>query len=179
MFRVLFPLALIFLAFIPAYAQLRRAVGDGLLGELAVLRFYRSGAFPVRAPWFADLDSSGGIILDMMIHDLDIARWVAGEVTRVSASWVRRDGPVEAAHVLLTHASGVISQISGLWGSPRTRFTTGYAAAGTGGTLEHDSAAARATAVATSSAAIGRNNACGNRTMSPSVAESAKPTANS
>ena len=36
--------------------------------------------------------------------------------------------------------------------------------------------AARATAVATSSAAIGRNNACGNLTTSPSVAESAKPT---
>jgi predicted dehydrogenase len=130
--------------YFPAYAQLRQVVADGLLGQLAVLRFYRWGGFPTRSAWFADLDASGGVILDMMVHDLDIARWVAGEVTRVSATRLRRDGPAEAAHVLLTHASGAISQVSGLWGPPTVRFATGFAAAGTGGTLEHDSAADRA-----------------------------------
>lgn len=135
--------------YFPAYARLHAAVRDGRLGELAVLRFYRSGAFPVRSAWFADLDLSGGVVLDMMIHDLDIARWVAGEVTQVSATWSRRGDagqpdtqqPAEAAHVLLTHASGAITHVAGVWGAAHLRFTTGYFAAGTGGTLEYDRAA--------------------------------------
>ncbi|MGH3402976.1 MAG: Gfo/Idh/MocA family protein [Streptosporangiaceae bacterium] len=128
--------------YFPAYTRLQAAVRDGRLGELAVLRFYRSGAFPVRSAWFADLDLSGGVVLDMMLHDLDLARWVAGEVTQVSATRTRRgDGPAEAAHVLLSHASGAITQVSGVWGAQHLRFTTGYFAAGTGGTLEYDRAA--------------------------------------
>ena len=130
--------------YFPAYVRLRDAVRAGRLGDLAVLRFYRSGAFPVRSAWFADLDRSGGVVLDMMIHDLDIARWVAGEVTQVSATWSRRgdgDQLAEAAHVLLTHASGAITHVAGVWGAAHLRFTTGYFAAGTGGTLEYDRAA--------------------------------------
>lgn len=138
--------------YFPAYARLREAVRDGLLGDLAVLRFYRSGGFPVRSAWFADLDLSGGVVLDMMIHDLDIARWLAGEVTQVSATWTRAGDDsqpaeasqlAEASHVLLTHESGAITQVSGVWGAGHLRFTTGYFVAGTGGTLEYDRAADR------------------------------------
>ncbi len=134
--------------YFPAYARLRDAVRDGRLGDLAVLRFYRSGAFPVRSAWFADLDLSGGVVLDMMLHDLDLARWVAGEVTQVSATRTRRgeaadptSGRRRPAHVLLTHASGAITHVAGVWGAQHLRFTTGYFAAGTGGTLEYDRAA--------------------------------------
>jgi myo-inositol 2-dehydrogenase/D-chiro-inositol 1-dehydrogenase len=128
--------------YFPAYARLHEAVRSGMLGELAVLRFHRAGAFPARSAWFADPALSGGVILDQMIHDLDIARWLAGEVTTVSATVNRRgEGPVEAAHVLLSHASGAITHVAGVWGPAHLRFTTGYYVAGTGGVLEHDSAA--------------------------------------
>ncbi|MDQ1135876.1 putative dehydrogenase [Microbacterium sp. SORGH_AS 1204] len=130
----------------PEYVQLKRAVDAGQLGELAVLRFSRSGAYPTRTPWFADRALSGGIIMDQMIHDLDIARWVAGEVVTVSAVSSRAGdatAPVEAAHVLLTHASGAISHIAGLWGPEHLAFTTEFSVSGTGGTLEHSSAAQR------------------------------------
>ncbi|WP_082473963.1 Gfo/Idh/MocA family protein [Curtobacterium sp. Leaf261] len=130
--------------FFPQYARLKAAVDDGLLGDLAVLRFSRSGAFPSRTAWFADRELSGGIIMDQMIHDLDIARWVAGEVVRVSAVTTRRgdvDHPVEAAHVLLTHASGAISHVAGIWGPPHLSFTTEYSVTGTRGSLAHSSAA--------------------------------------
>jgi len=132
--------------YFPAYARLRQAVRDGVLGDLAVLRFFRSGAFPARSAWFGDVRLSGGIILDQMIHDLDVARWLAGEVVSVSATRNRRGpdaSPVEVAHVVLTHASGAISQVSGVWGPAHLRFTTGYYVAGTAGVLEYDSAAER------------------------------------
>ncbi len=129
--------------YFPEYVVLKEAVSQGRLGELAVLRFVRSGSFPT-SPWFADTEASGGIIMDQMIHDLDQARWIAGPVRRVSALRTRTssgDHPVEAAHVILTHASGAISQCSGVWGPPHLEFTTEYAVAGTGGTLAHSSRA--------------------------------------
>lgn len=128
--------------FFPAYVRLHEAVTTGLLGDLAVLRFVRSGAFPIRTPWFADHALSGGIVLDQMIHDLDIARWVAGEVATVSAVRTRsgtRAEPVEAAHVLLTHRSGAISHVAGVWGPQHLPFTTEYAVTGTRGSLTHRS----------------------------------------
>jgi predicted dehydrogenase len=128
----------------PAYRRLHEAVTTGLLGDLAVLRFSRSGAFPTRVAWFGDRAQSGGIVMDQMIHDLDIARWVAGPVTRVSAVTVRTgddEHPVEAAHVLLTHASGAISHVAGLWGPPHLAFSTEYSVTGTRGSLSHSSLA--------------------------------------
>jgi myo-inositol 2-dehydrogenase/D-chiro-inositol 1-dehydrogenase len=130
--------------FFPAYVRLKEAVTTGLLGELAVLRFVRSGAFPTRTPWFADRALSGGIVMDQMIHDIDIARWVAGEVVRVSAVSVRGGTdaePVEAAHVLLTHASGAISHVAGIWGPQHLGFSTEYSVTGTLGSLSHSSRA--------------------------------------
>ena len=127
--------------YFPEYTVLKDAVDAGRLGDLAVLRFARSGAFPT-TPWFADEQASGGIIMDQMIHDLDQARWIAGPIFRVSAIRTRRqaDGyPVEAAHVILTHANGVITQCSSVWGPPHLEFRTEYSAAGTGGTLAHSS----------------------------------------
>jgi myo-inositol 2-dehydrogenase/D-chiro-inositol 1-dehydrogenase len=109
-----------------------------------VLRFSRSGAFPMHTPWFADHALSGGIVMDQMIHDLDMARWIAGEVVRISAVTARvpdDENPVEAAHVLLTHASGAISHVAGLWGPQHLTFTTEYSVTGTGGSLTHSSAA--------------------------------------
>jgi predicted dehydrogenase len=132
----------------PAYARLHEAVASGLLGDLAVLRFSRSGAFPTRVAWFGDPAQSGGIVMDQMIHDLDAARWVAGEVTRVSAVSVRTgtaEAPVEAAHVLLTHASGAISHVAGLWGPQHLAFTTEYSVTGTLGSLSHSSLAEEST----------------------------------
>lgn len=132
--------------YFPEYVRLKDAVDQGLLGDLAVLRFARSGAYPTRTPWFADRSLSGGIIMDQMIHDLDIARWVAGEVLTVSAISTRQgdaEHPVEAAHVLLAHASGAISHVAGVWGPPHLDFTTEYSVTGTLGTLAHSSRAER------------------------------------
>lgn len=144
--------------YFPEYVQLQRAVESGLLGELAVLRFSRSGAYPIRTPWFADRALSGGIIMDQMIHDIDVARWVAGEVVRVSAvsRTAGEDGaPVEAAHVLLTHRSGAISHIAGIWGPQHLAFRTEFSVTGTLGTLEHSSDGQRSLVTDLSLAAVG------------------------
>ncbi|MFE6149762.1 Gfo/Idh/MocA family protein [Streptomyces sp. NPDC057889] len=131
--------------YFPAYAAMAESVGKGAVGTPAVLRFTRSGAYPVWAPWFSDPALSGGILMDQMIHDLDFARMLAGEVVRVHARLRGRQEPgakpgdVAVGTAVLTHASGAISHVLGVWGLPDLQFRTTFRVAGPDGILEHDS----------------------------------------
>lgn len=137
--RLLYPAHVV--RFFPQYEALRRAVDAGRLGNLAVLRFERSGSMPLQ-PWFADESESGGIIMDQMIHDIDQALWLAGPATSVFAVERRPEsnGSVRAAHVVLTHESGALSLCRGLWGAAGTAFHYSFDVAGSGGRLTYDSA---------------------------------------
>jgi predicted dehydrogenase len=129
--------------YFPEYAVMRAAVKAGQIGRPAVLRFSRGGMFPWWSPWFADAEQSGGLVMDQMIHDLDIARWVAGEVVEVYATQnaADRDGHrMQTAHVVLTHSGGAISHVRGLWGPPHITFRTSFHVAGDDGVLHFDSA---------------------------------------
>ncbi len=124
--------------FYPEYAAAKQAVDDGVIGTPAVLRFSRRGAGPSRG-WFHDVDLSGGIIVDQMIHDIDFARWIAGDVERVFARITGGDPEPTTAYAVLTHESGVLTHITGAWGHPRTVFRTSYSLSGSSGLLQHDS----------------------------------------
>ncbi|KFF58410.1 hypothetical protein JF66_18775 [Cryobacterium sp. MLB-32] len=124
--------------YFPEYALAQTAVAAGQIGDPAILRFSRIGEFPTWAEWFADEAQSGGIVLDQMIHDLDIARWVAGDVSEVYAVKSAADG-CETAQVVLTHESGALSYVTGVWGAPGTTFATSFSMAGSRGVLTHDS----------------------------------------
>jgi myo-inositol 2-dehydrogenase/D-chiro-inositol 1-dehydrogenase len=136
--------------YFPEYAAMAEAVAGGAVGEPAVLRFTRTGTYPVWSPWFADPTLSGGLLVDQMIHDFDFARLLAGEVARVHAC-VRghqeapaAPGCVAAATAVLTHDSGAISHVHGVWGLPDSQFRTTFRIAGRGGVLHHDSAQTKA-----------------------------------
>ena len=125
--------------YFPAYAAMQASVHSGDIGEIAVQRFFRSGAAPT-SPWFRQRARSGGIAMDQMIHDLDQARWSAGEVETVYAT---RGGDEDAGPItvqaVLRHRSGALSHVNGVWGDPALTFSTGFSVAGVGGMLEHDS----------------------------------------
>lgn len=128
--------------YFPPYAQLKSAVESGSLGDLAVLRFTRSGTFPHWSSWFGDYEKSGGLIMDLMIHDIDQATWLAGPVTSVYATQTDKmnsDSRLAAAHCILTHSSGAISYIRGLWGAKTTTFETSFHVSGSHGYVSYDS----------------------------------------
>jgi myo-inositol 2-dehydrogenase/D-chiro-inositol 1-dehydrogenase len=126
--------------YFPEHAVVHDAVERGTLGTVAVQRYDRQGGMPV-APWFLDEELSGGIIMDLMIHDIDFARWNAGPVASLRAvrSVPDRSGTV-AAQVVLTHASGSVSSIGGVWSARPVAFRTRFEVAGTGGVVRYDSA---------------------------------------
>jgi myo-inositol 2-dehydrogenase/D-chiro-inositol 1-dehydrogenase len=99
-----------------AHKSVRDAVADGLLGDVHVVRITSRDPAP---PPIEYLKVSGGIFLDMMVHDFDMARYVTGsEVVEVHAlGAVRIDpaigeaGDVDTAAVMLRHDDGCITMI--------------------------------------------------------------------
>jgi myo-inositol 2-dehydrogenase/D-chiro-inositol 1-dehydrogenase len=128
------------LRFFPEYARAKEAVDAGAVGTVAVSRFTRRGEYPSWSPWFADESKSGGIVLDQMIHDLDMALWISGAVVRVYAvrSKPVAQSSVVSAQVVLTHSTGAISYVTGVWGAAGTKFSTSFSIAGARGVIEHD-----------------------------------------
>lgn len=138
--------------FFPQYAAAARTVRAGELGALGVLRLKRVSYPPqVLDNWFADPARSGGMLVDLMIHDLDYARWLAGPVARLFAKSVRSsregayggalgdglaDGLADYALVTLRHEGGAMSLIEGGWAHPPGVFRTGFDLAGETGVLE-------------------------------------------
>jgi myo-inositol 2-dehydrogenase/D-chiro-inositol 1-dehydrogenase len=134
--------------YFPEYAAAQRIVSGGAIGDPAVLRLKRA-SFRPRHPaehWFFDRARSGGLILDLMIHDFDFARWVAGEVRSVhcrSVGVARPELGVDHAFAILTHDSGAITQVTGSWGYGGDVFRTAMEIAGSEGLIEYDSESAQ------------------------------------
>jgi myo-inositol 2-dehydrogenase/D-chiro-inositol 1-dehydrogenase len=132
--------------FFPAYSAAYDAIRAGRIGDVAVARFFRQASSPAGAGWYRDVARSGGVIMDLMVHDLDQARWLCGEVTSVYAvqnpPTVEGISPVNvAAHVTLTHDTGAISHCRATWGATGTRFQSGFQVAGASGVLKYSSEA--------------------------------------
>ncbi|MDC3417527.1 Gfo/Idh/MocA family protein [Aquibacillus salsiterrae] len=127
--------------FFPEYVRVKELLASNKIGTPAVARTMRGGAFPSASnDWYSDFDSSGGLILDMIIHDFDYLRWCFGEVERVYAksSKGRVYSKLEYALVTLRFKSGVIAHVEGTWA--HQNFSTKLEIAGKNGVIEFDSA---------------------------------------
>ncbi|MBN1563696.1 MAG: Gfo/Idh/MocA family oxidoreductase [Anaerolineae bacterium] len=127
--------------FIPEYRTAQEVVAAGQIGEPRVIRLTRVSYQPFKATdnWFVDEERSGGMVLDLMLHDYDYARWLAGNVTRVFAKSVRATRPAapgDYALVTLRFANGAIAHIEGGWAYPPGFFRKGFDIAGTDGVIE-------------------------------------------
>jgi predicted dehydrogenase len=131
--------------FFPEYAQARAAVAAGQIGRVGVLRLQR-GSYRPKKPagnWFLDEVKSGGILMDLMIHEFDYARWVAGEVESVYAKKVTSghpDSPVDFGLAILRHRNGALTHIASAWAYPPPTFRTGLEIFGDAGLIQFDSA---------------------------------------
>src|SRR3954467_10753890 len=102
--------------FDPAHASVRAAVAAGAIGEPHLVRITSRDPDP---PPLEYIKVSGGLFLDMTIHDFDMARFVTGsEVVEVYARGAVRVEPafaevpdVDTAVVTLTHADGCLTTI--------------------------------------------------------------------
>jgi myo-inositol 2-dehydrogenase/D-chiro-inositol 1-dehydrogenase len=98
------------------HASVQEAVSSGAIGELHLIRISSRDPAPPPPEY---VKTSGGLFLDMMIHDFDMARFVTGrEVVEVFARGaVRIDesfaqaGDIDTALVTLVHEDGCLTAI--------------------------------------------------------------------
>ncbi len=102
--------------FDPAHKSVRDAVAAGTIGEPHLVRISSRDPAP---PPLDYVKTSGGLFLDMMIHDFDMARYLTGsDVSEVYARGAVRvepsfgaAGDIDTALVTLVHESGCLTAI--------------------------------------------------------------------
>ncbi|HEX7170589.1 MAG TPA: Gfo/Idh/MocA family oxidoreductase [Rubrobacter sp.] len=107
--------------FFPEYVGIKDKIDAGELGTVGVVRTSRRSPF-LRGwnDWYADWRASGGVLLDLVIHDFDFLRWALGEVERVYARGVlgREYNRLDYALTTLRFVGGAIAHVEGHWGYP-------------------------------------------------------------
>ncbi len=102
--------------FDPNFARVRQAVADGEIGTPHQIHIISRDPAPPPLEYIA---KSGGIFMDMTIHDFDMARFLAGaEVEEVYATGsarveaaIGKAGDLDTAEVLLKFANGIVATI--------------------------------------------------------------------
>ena len=128
--------------FFPQYRLAKELVANGQIGRLGVLRLKRVSYVPQKSPdnWYVDPTLSGGMVVDLMIHDFDYSRWLGGEVERVYAQRSRSvGGPAQYVQAILRFRSGAIALVEGGWAYPPGVFRTALDLSGTDGLIEWNS----------------------------------------
>jgi predicted dehydrogenase len=86
-------------------------------GELGDVTLFRTSLRDMTPPDPAFLAHSGGFFADVTVHDLDVARWLVGEVVEITAHGAAADpafaeiGDLDTAVVVLRFASGALGVI--------------------------------------------------------------------
>ncbi len=102
--------------FDPNFLKIHQLVADGKIGEPHILKITSRDPAPPPAEYSA---VSGGMFMDMTIHDFDMARYITGsEVTEVFAKSavlvdpeIGKAGDIDTAVITLSFANGAIGVI--------------------------------------------------------------------
>ncbi|WEK55959.1 MAG: Gfo/Idh/MocA family oxidoreductase [Candidatus Cohnella colombiensis] len=128
------------LRFFPEYERAKELLDNNAIGKVGVARTTRAGSYPRGwNDWYSNYESSGGLILDMVIHDIDFLRWCFGDVERVYAKGTFGKGfeKLEYALITLRFKNGVIAHVEGSWA--HDSFSMKFELAGTNGVIDYDS----------------------------------------
>lgn len=132
------------LRFWPAYTRLRDEVAAGAIGAPTTVLTRRLSAPPSWAPWIRDQTSSGGVAVDLLVHDFDQANAILGEARSVEAWPVGTTGGAWPEHVLahVEHVNGHAWVEGSLAMPPAYPFSTSIRVVGFAGVAEYDFRAA-------------------------------------
>jgi UDP-N-acetylglucosamine 3-dehydrogenase len=126
----------------PDYVEAHNIVKCGKLGEIRVARTSRCVGMP--SGWYGDELQSGGVILDLALHDIDFLVWTLGLVDSVFAQGENCLGKgtadfVDYAQIHLNFQSGAVAHLEASWAVPPSfPFTTSLEMCGTNGMLQMD-----------------------------------------
>lgn len=116
------------LRFNAAYLYLKDCVESGRFGKVRHVFMHRLSAQPKWGfeHWFEDDTRSGGCVLDMHIHDVDMVRFLFGEPEAVSMYSVDGETRWQVENTRMYYPNMLVS-INGSWGEAATvKFSAGF-----------------------------------------------------
>lgn len=115
------------LRFSPSYCFLKKVIDSNTFGKPLSAVFRRLSGPPIWGwdNWFMDHARSGGCLLDMHIHDLDIARYLFGEPQAVSCVTQKIYAGDDVAHSRLLYEDMAVTAI-GDWSQQGVDFSADY-----------------------------------------------------
>jgi predicted dehydrogenase len=112
--------------FSPALQTLKKLIDDDVIGELIDFTFLKPHKLNknFRPDWFFDKNINGGLIIDILIHDVDLMRWYTGaEVIESDAMLVKsilpeHPGFFDSATASILMDNGITASMKADWHMP-------------------------------------------------------------
>jgi len=106
--------------FYPEFRYMKQAIDDGRFGKVLSARFERifGGATKAKGgnkTWFADYNLSGGGMLDLHIHDIDLTRYLFGNPTAVCSTGIGFNTKFDCVDSKLMYADGKVVSAAADW----------------------------------------------------------------
>jgi predicted dehydrogenase len=123
------------------YKRAHDTVKSGSIGTPAAIRMTRGGGMPGgEGGWFGDHKRSGGVFIDLAVHDFDWLLWTIGNVKEVYAKSVgaKTDFGPDYGLATLTFENGCVAHVESTWMDP-SESRTAFEVCGSDGMLEYDS----------------------------------------
>lgn len=116
--------------FWPEFEFLREQIEKQTYGALRSLNMWRVGSRPGWSPdnWFLDPSLSGGMILDLHIHDVDYANAVFGKPDRIYATGRMTDiaKAYDVVHACFSYDDGPQVHMHAGWSAGQVPFSAGF-----------------------------------------------------
>ncbi|MDD5727003.1 MAG: Gfo/Idh/MocA family oxidoreductase [Victivallales bacterium] len=107
--------------YMPKTQKIKQLLAEGLIGKIHYCNVdLPFGQYARKyGDWFTDFDKSGGVIIDMLAHHVDLTNWFFGEVRSVYAAGMLLDPaqtlPADYAAAVVKYENGVICNLMCAW----------------------------------------------------------------
>jgi len=125
------------------YAHARNLIESGEIGNPGIARLSRCSGVPASRNgtdnWYLDFQRSGGVLLDLAIHDLDWLLWTFGPVKRCFAQMTDpKDRHADYALGIIKFKNGVLAHVETSWSEAPGSFWSTFEVSGSCGIMEYD-----------------------------------------
>lgn len=103
------------------YMWLKETVDSGVYGKVLHGQFRRLSSLPTWAweGWLHNVENSGGVAIDMHIHDVDFVRYILGNPDTIKAHAYRDDaGVIQQINALFGYGNNVSISVEAGWNYP-------------------------------------------------------------
>jgi len=135
----------------PHYTAAHEVIASGKYGKPVYARFHRAGGTPKwsHKDWLRDAPRSGGVILDMHVHDVDTALWWFGKPDSLIADGHFLKDLPSSVDATWRYADGLCVNLHSLWDDNNLPFRYAFTVIMERGTVTFDSSSGKPLRVVT------------------------------